>query len=261
MELLKNNTKIESNFNNISSKNQDKIKKNYIKSYGILCFNKINNELKCLLVKRKYTYAFFHFVMCNYVFTKKNIIKLLNNITIDEKRLIIEFDFDKLWNKLWFEKSSFNNIIYSKTKKLYQLNILNNKKQIISEINNSKNLKDAEANIWTIPKGRKNKVNENKLLVAIREFNEETSFVKNDYYLNFNFKKNYILDNKYKIIYYIAIYKNNMKINIDYTNINLLNEVNGINWFSLNEIKTECNYLYNNIKPAFTYVKHNDLIL
>ena len=260
MNLLNINNSVNSNSKSINN-NINLQKKKYIKSYGILCFTKIKEELKVLLIKRKYTYAFFQFVMCSYSFSKKNINKLLNNMSIDEKRLILDFDFDNLWKKLWFEKSSFNNIIYHKINKLYKSLVINNKEMIINEINLSINLKDNECNLWTMPKGRKNTPDENKLLVAIREFYEETDLNKNDYYLNFNFKHHYILENKYKIINYLAIYKNNMKININFKNNNLLNEVNGIYWFSLNDIKKECNYLYNHLKPAFNYIKHNDLIL
>ena len=84
---------------------------------------------------------------------------------------------------------------------------------------------------------------------------------ENNYYINFDFKRYYILDNKYKINYYIAIYRNNKRINLDYTDLKLLNEINGINWFSLEEIQKECSYLYKHIKPAFTFVKNNDLLL
>ena len=239
----------------------DKDKNNYIKSYGILCFNKVNNETKVLLVKRKYTYEFFHFTTSNYHFTKQNIIKLFNKMTIDEKRLILFFDFDLLWKKLSYDIDSFNNIIYSKCKRLYNLNVLENKEVVIKEICNSENLKDSECDLWSTPKGRKNYPEENKYIVAMREFSEETNIPKNNYYINFDFKRYYILDNKYKINYYIAIYRNNKRVNLDYTDLKLLNEINGINWFSLEEIQKECNYLYKHIKPAFTFVKNNDLLL
>jgi hypothetical protein len=119
--------------------NSDK-KKNYIKSYGILCFSKINDTVKVLLIKRKYTYEFFHYITCNYVFTKSNLIKLFNKMTIDEKRLILLFNFDLLWNKLWYEINSFNNIIYNKTKKNYYNYVDKYKDIILSELNNSENL-------------------------------------------------------------------------------------------------------------------------
>jgi len=186
---------------------------------------------------------------------------MFNKMTIDEKRLILYFDFDMLWKKLWYEANSFNNIIYHKTKKIYEDYVLKNKDMIINELRNSKNLKDSECELWSIPKGRKNHCTENKLLVSIREFNEETNISKNNYYLIFDFKRYYILDNKYKITYYLAVYKNNKKITYDIQNFNLLNEINNINWFSLDEIQKECNYLYKCLKPAFSYIRNNNLII
>lgn len=256
---INNNEIIKSNINEISF--NANTKKNYVKSYGILCFNKIKDDLKVLLIKRKYTYEFFHFITCNYIFNKNNLIKMFNKMTIDEKRLIMSFDFDVLWNKLWYEINSFNNIIYHKTKKIYNKYITNHKDMIINELKNSENLKDYECDLWSLPKGRKNHPNENKFLVAMREFNEETGITKNNYYLNFDFKHHFILDNKYKIKYFIGLFKNNKKISLDLTNINLLNEVNGIAWFSLEDIQKECPYLYKHIKPAFSYIRNNDLIL
>ena len=250
---------IKSNINELTISNNNK--KNYIKSYGLLCFTKIKDELKVLLVKRKYTYDFFHFITCNYNFSKQNLIKMFNKMTIDEKRLILYFDFDILWRKLWYEINSFNNIIYHKTKKTYDEYVSDNKDMIINELRNSENLKDNECDLWSIPKGRKNNYYENKLMVSIREFTEETNISKNNYHLIFDFKRHYILDKKYKINYYLAIYKNHKKILLDLTNIDLLNEVNNITWFSLEDIQKECNYLYKHLKPAFTYVRNNDLIL
>ena len=186
---------------------------------------------------------------------------MFNKMTVDEKRLILQFEFDVLWNKLWYEINSFNNILYHKTKKIYDECINVHKHMIINELKNSENLKDCDCDLWSLPKGRKNHCTENKILVAIREFFEETGISRNNYYLNYDIKRHFILDNKYKINYYVAIYKNNKKVSLDLTNVNLLNEVNGIAWFSLEEIQKECNYLYKHIKPAYVYIKHNDLIL
>ncbi len=255
------NSNITSNINNLFINNDNNVKKNYIKSYGLLCFSKIKDDLKVLLVKRKYTYEFFHFITCNYIFNKNNLIKMFNKMTIDEKRLIMHFDFDLLWKKLWYEVNSFNNIIYHKTKKIYSDYINNYKDIIINELKNSVNLKDSECELWSMPKGRKNHSTENKFLVAIREFYEETGISKNNYYFNFDFSHYFVLDNKYKIKFFIALYKNNKKVSLDLTNITLLNEVNGLAWFSLHDIQTECNYLYKHLKPAFSYIKNHDLIL
>ena len=83
MDFIKNNNKIRSE-SSFSDKNL--IKTKYIKSYGLSIFNKINDELCVLLVKRKYTYNFFNFVMNNYKFSKKGLVNIFNNISIEEKK-------------------------------------------------------------------------------------------------------------------------------------------------------------------------------
>ena len=47
-------------------------------------------------------------------FYEINSIEMFNKATIGEKRLIMAFIFDILWNKLWHEVNSLNNIIYHK---------------------------------------------------------------------------------------------------------------------------------------------------
>lgn len=263
-DLLKNN--ISSFYDNMTIVNyiNTNDKKKYIKSYGILCFTKIkDNDVKVMLVKRKYTYEFYSYMTSNNIknFNKNNFIKMFNKMTIDEKTLILKFNFDLIWNKLWHYNDSFNNIMYHKFKRQYNEFIDKYKQEIINCVKYSKNIKDSECELWSIPKGRKNNADENKYLVALREFTEETGIVRNNVYINFNYQKSFILDDKYKIKYFIGILKHQKKINLDLTNISLINEINGICWFNLNEIYYSCPYLYEHVKSAFTYVKHNDLLL
>lgn len=240
----------------------DKTKKiNYIKSYGLSCFCKIKDVVKVLLVKKKSTYEYACFCSGNYVFNKNNLIKLFNKMTVDEKRLILTFDFDMMWNKLWFNSNSFNRLEYNKNKRIFEKNIIPNKDIIINQMKLSENIKNRESELWSIPKGRKNSANENKILTALREFTEETNISKNNYYLIFDFNHYYVIDYKYKINYFIGIYKNNKKVIYNVTDENLTNESNGCFWFSLDEIYKECNYLYKHLKPAFNYIKKNNLIL
>jgi len=240
----------------------EKVKKiNYVKSYGLACFCKIKDVVKVLLIKKKSTYEYSYFCTNNYVFNKNNLIKLFNRMTVDEKRLILTFNFDLMWNKLWFNSNSLNRLEYNKNKRIFEKNILPNRNIILNQLKISENVKNRETELWSIPKGRKNNLNENKILTAIREFNEETIINKNNYYLDFGFEYSYIIDYKYKIKYYIGIYKNNKKALYDITNETLTNETNGCFWFSLEEIYKECNYLYKHIKPAFNYIKNNDLML
>lgn len=237
------------------------VKKQYIKSYGLLCFNVVNNELKVLLVKRKYTYDFYHYVMYANTLSRGSYIRMFSNMTIEEKRAIMTFNFDTMWNKLWNVEDSFNNIIYSRTKRNHEEHMERNKTAIINDMKNSGNAKERNCKLWSLPKGRRSNTTENKYFIAVREFNEETNISRSNYHIDFNFKRHFIMDNKYKIKYFIAYYRNNKRVKMDLTDVSLLNEVNGISWFSLEEILCECPELYAHVKPAFKYVRNNDTIL
>jgi len=257
---IENETEIVDENNYIKNK---KIK--YVKSYGLSIFNKINGELCVLLIKRKYTYNFFNFVMNNYKFAKKGLLNIFNNISIEEKKKILLFDYDLIWKTLWWNNSQNNgisNIIYYKNKKIYDKNILENINFVKECIYMSKNCPDEECILYSIPRGRKNFDTENSLLVALRETQEETSLSKSQFHLIYNFKRKYITDYFYKIIFFIGIYKNSHNhIKFNFNNEEQLLEINGIRWMTLNDINKFCPYLKEMLLPAFNYVKNNELIL
>lgn len=73
------------------------------KSYGIACcrYNLLTKEPEVLMIKKRYTYAFFNFVFTKY---KKNddmrLRKLFSQMSIQEKADILQLDFDKLWIRI-----------------------------------------------------------------------------------------------------------------------------------------------------------------
>jgi 8-oxo-dGTP pyrophosphatase MutT (NUDIX family) len=70
-------------------------------SYGLAVCNFINGRLHVLFVKKKYTYSFFEFVFGKYPkFDKVRLEELFNGMTFQEKSLILEMNFDKLWCKI-----------------------------------------------------------------------------------------------------------------------------------------------------------------
>ena len=260
-----NDEEKETVINNIKNTTTTKIK--YVKSYGLSIFNKINNELCVLLVKRKYTYNFFNFVMNNYKFSKKGLLNIFNNISVEEKKKILLFDYDVLWKTLWWNNSDNNNgisnIIYYKNKKIYEKNILENINFVKECIFMSKNCPDEECILYSIPRGRKNFKNENSLLVAIRETKEELGLDKSKYTLNYDFKKKYITDYFYQTIYFIGIYKSNnySNVKLNFNNEEQLLEINNVVWASLTFINKYCPYLREMLLPAFHYIKKNNLIV
>lgn len=155
-------------------------------SYGAICYKKINNEIKYLLVKRKHSFNFIGFMKGSYnIYNVDNMIKMFSYMTQLEKYYIKTLDFNDLWSYTWknyvFDKNNFQKLkknIYSKYLQLIKgVNIIyNDKLQLINLdfiLNNCSYLyNDTE---WGFPKGKKNNnMFENDIQCALRELYEET---------------------------------------------------------------------------------------
>ena len=186
-----------------------------ITSYGIICYCKINNEIKYLMIQRKDSLCYIEFIRGKYKMNDINYIcKLFKFITNKEKNKILNSDFDTLWKDLWKEydinkfkkeylqsKRKFDKIKngFEHNDKIIDFNYIINSSQ-----NNSTIYNQTE---WEFPKGRRN-LNEHNIKCAIREFEEESGLSKNRIKLinNKSYEEIYIAVNKtrYRHIYYIA---------------------------------------------------------
>ena len=159
--------------------------KNPIISYGIMLFKYDIDTFKLLLVQRKDSISYIEFIRGKYSTTNTHkLLSILNNITKTELSMILNYDFDYLWNKLW--SSSIDTISIKKFEKEYsssikKFNAIKTKTNTINIYNIllvlNNNYNDTE---WCIPKGRRNN-NESDIEVAKREFEEETNFTESDY--------------------------------------------------------------------------------
>ena len=195
-------------------------KNNMVISYGIALTkkNKINNNYELLFIKKRVTYAYITFIKGIYNKNNDNeLIKLFDNMTIEEKICIMSLNFSIMWHKLYLtlpynrvalkDLSKFEN---SKTK--FEKRFLYDEgKRLLKLIKNTKSINK----LWEIPKGMVNR-NESEINAAIREFNEETNIKKNKYKILFNIEPLvYIFsdDNTtYKYVYYLAIMLDNKYI-------------------------------------------------
>lgn len=186
-----------------------KKKKNF--SVGIICYTKINNKIKYLLICRRTSLTYMAFLMGNYKLNNEKYINVLFNLmTKKEKSDIANSNFNKLWDNLWM----FNNKNYTSEKNKF----LNFKKiyDISSIINNTSSWDTPE---WGFPKGRLEN-NETYKECALREFNEETGYKKeyikfiqnvlpfNEYVIGSN---NKLYKHKYYLAYFDPKYINNYK--------------------------------------------------
>jgi 8-oxo-dGTP pyrophosphatase MutT (NUDIX family) len=202
-------------------------------SYGIILFNS-DNEI--VMIEKRDSISYIEFIRGKYTVDNIDYIQLLiNRMSALEQEKLITLSFDNLWNNIWY--SSNNNKEYEKSENKYNQLINNN---ILKKCIN-KSDKRYKYNEWEIPKGRRN-LNESNKCCAIREFEEETNVTINDYNIYDNimpFEESYTGSNNinYKNVYYIALLKNNINLNINKNNENQLHEVKDIKWINVNNYK------------------------
>ena len=98
------------------------------KSYGIalIRYNKLKKNYEFLMIKKRNSYAFVDFVLGRYnINNKKYIISLFNNMTYEEKLIIISLNFEMIWDRfrlthIYKEKYNkeikYGNLFYDKKK-------------------------------------------------------------------------------------------------------------------------------------------------
>lgn len=150
-------------------------------SYGVACFRHIpGNGYEVILMKRRYTYEFRIFVYGDYKYNGPNISmqymsSLLSRMTVDEKLLIMTWDFNRLWYKIWLTDVGVPDNLREKFENMY--NAIG-KTVLVNMIESS-----ASADtIWELPKGRMDTL-ESEVECANREFVEETGIPKHKYNL------------------------------------------------------------------------------
>jgi ADP-ribose pyrophosphatase YjhB (NUDIX family) len=114
------------------------------------------------------------------LYNKEYILNLLNEMTITEKRDIMEKDFPVLWKQLWGNQSGhYKGEEEASREKFYALRagIMNQSESdtySLSSLVNDSTTQWMEAE-WGFPKGRRNSY-EKDLECALREFVEETGY-------------------------------------------------------------------------------------
>ena len=210
-----------------------------ITSSGIISFSYFNNELKYLLICRKDSLGFVDFVRGKYNLNNlTHVLNLIDEMTINEKELLLTKSFDELWNYLW---GNFVGNQYRGEEKISKEKFIKLKEGFSTELSLKDLLLKSKTKWvdpeWGFPKGRRNNL-ENDISCAIREYIEETGHQRNNFkiienilpyeeiFTGSNFKS-------YKHKYYLAHVKNNTIDNRYYQK----SEVSKIGWFSFEEIK------------------------
>jgi len=206
------------------------------KSYGIACCkkNKLTNEYEILLIKKKASYAYITFCKGIYV-NNYDIIQLFNKMTLNEKLIILSYDFKLIWYHCFLSYDETDKRLI-KSKKKFDKYIKNNSKYIYNIISESKNVEL----IWEIPKGHVNK-NEENINAAIREFYEETHINKSKYKILYDVKPliySFTDENiHYIYYYYIAVMIDHKFIpKVSYKSSHMLFETSDIKFLPINSL-------------------------
>lgn len=204
-----------------------------ITSYGIVAYYRKNNIIKYLLIQRKHSLGYIEFMRGRYFpHDLDSIILLFKQMSNNEKKNILEKDFDTLWIDLWKEHPMKNNLEYDVSKNYFSMIDLKKYCNIRS---------DGELE-WCFPKGRMN-YNENELKCALREFYEETN-LKN---VNIKFKNNLKPVKEYLIGTNSVEYINKYYVaEIDYTDDTKFRskEVGNIGFFTYGEALNKIKYYH-----------------
>ncbi len=211
-----------------------------ITSIGIIALRKVDSGIEILLIRRKNTLGFVDFMRGKYNINNISyIINLFNKMSIEERNLILTQDFMYLWKYLW--GVNINNQYRTEEKISHEkLNSLkkgftldNNYIDIQYIINNTEEIYHEPE--WGFPKGRRN-YQEKDITCAIREFEEETGYFKqniNIIYNLFPIEEIYTGSNykSYKHKYFIALMNNNTLPSNNFQET----EISKIEWVNINE--------------------------
>jgi 8-oxo-dGTP pyrophosphatase MutT (NUDIX family) len=154
-------------------------------------------------------------------------------------------EFDTLWNSVWI-KTDRQIKAYNKNKDR-EYNDAKEKYETLRSSTDSYNLEFYLTQIkpkwksseWGIPKGRRN-ISESDLRCAVREFEEETNFTRNEYVIFENIpplEENLVGSDgiSYRHIYYIGMATIDKQPSMNQNNLYQIREIGNIGWFSFSD--------------------------
>lgn len=214
-----------------------------ITSIGIIAYKKIDDVIYYLLIRRKHSLGFIDFMRGKYpLYDKLYLMNIINEMTIDEKELLLTKDFDYLWEYIWGKNTNMQYRVEEKTSKSkfnsLQIGIkLNNLEYNLKSLIEQDSVTHWNETEWGFPKGRRNYL-EKDLQCALREFEEETGYNKNELNILLNIQpyeeiftgSNY---KSYKHRYYVGQMNSNIQDAHQIIPSNY--EVSKIGWYTYEE--------------------------
>ncbi len=187
-----------------------------------------------LMVRRKDSMSYMEFIRGKYDTRDKDYVKRqLQNMTINEQKLIATEPFENLWTKLWGNGRDIDTDEYILARDKF--NAID-RKNIISTVRSQ--FTEPE---WGFPKGRRMK-GETDIECAIRECFEETNIPRAAFTVreDLTFTESFTGTNNinYKHVYFVVLLKDSKFINLSQKfTPSQRREISGIGWKTLTECK------------------------
>lgn len=209
------------------------------------------------MVRKRYTYAFREFISGWYNSTA-SIVRLLNQMTIDEKLDIMSMNFQQMWYRVYLDSPDMarTNTYFVCKNKFENMFFEDGGVRIRALINRSAN----SDRHWEIPKGRRHGTNESDLQCAIREFEEETGIEKKHYRVLPRFVRHYNFADggiRYHNKYYLAITFSAIDPRVQFGLREQTRELVDIRWMSIEDIKLidRSGRLVRQIRPMLRHLR------
>lgn len=241
-------SKIKEIFSGLTTMSDDKVDiiNNGIKiesQSDISLFSKLRENIKFLTIRRKHTLGYIEFIRGRYKPDNVDgIVFLFQQMTKEEINKIGLMNIAELWDDFWVDpqKKLLYDKEFQKTKQKFDKLKNNDETELTLDFYVKHVVPTWDQAEWGFPKGRRNKMESNREC-AMREFEEESGFTKNDYILLDGIKplvEEFIGTNgiRYKHIYYVA-YANNDKIpSVNSNNIHQTTEIGDIGYYTYSEV-------------------------
>lgn len=210
-------------------------------------------NVEVLMVRRKDSIAYMEFLRGKYELSNTEYIhSLIQNMTRDEQRRIVEEPFNTLWTFLWGNGRDIHSHEYidskNKFESLDRARLIYDYRSIYDE---------AE---WGFPKGRRMR-KETDIDCAIREFFEETNIPRDSYTLcrNLQFTETFRGTNgiMYKHIYFIGLLSQSNLIDLDQKLTPVQRrEISQVSWKTFDECRSLVRPHYMKRNELFTEVEN-----
>ena len=220
---------------------ETKESENKIKNIEEPILKRIKGKIEFLMIRRKDSFGYIDLMRGKYMpYNIEQIKKCIDQMSIVEKKMLLNESFDCLWRKMWGGDNKavqYQNeeIISSKKFDTIKTGIVVNDNFVSLEKIVESSDTSWEETEWEFPKGRRN-YQEKDLECALREFEEETGILQTKITIIENvlpFEEIYIGTNhkSYKHKYFLA-YMNDTE---EYLNNFQVTEVSKIEWMSIDK--------------------------